>query len=360
MTFGEKLQSLRQRAGMSQDALAERLQVSRQAVSRWERDETMPETDKVVALADIFGVTTDYLLRLQPEQTEPEEKQPPPQERKDWVERFLAFSKRKWYLLGWVLIAWGVLDLVQLALFYLAYRGMLGGFTGLIGWDMAEMGGVNLLPGPVRRREDRGGGAGAVFRKKACTKEAGGGNAVKGIFWGFFLIFINFYVTINGHTLNLLPTFAGYILLYRAAGELLGESGRFGKLRPFAVAVAIYTGILWVGDLLGVTGANWLSTLLELAALAVALYISWSVIQAILEMETHYGTDLNGTSARTAWFVLLAAQIAGTLGGLLLDALALMALIALLVGIIWFLAALWKCAGLYDGLPPKDAGLENL
>ena len=100
MTFGEKLQSLRQRAGMSQDALAERLQVSRQAVSRWERDETMPETDKVVALADIFGVTTDYLLRLQPEQTEPEEKQPPPQERKDWVERFLAFSKRKWYLLG--------------------------------------------------------------------------------------------------------------------------------------------------------------------------------------------------------------------------------------------------------------------
>ena len=46
--------------------------------------------------------------------------------------------------------------------------------------------------------------------------------------------------------------------------------------------------------------------------------------------------------------------------GLLLGALALMALIALLVGIIWFLAALWKCAGLYDGLPPKDAGLENL
>ena len=108
-------------------------------------EETMPETDKVVALADIFGVTTDYLLRLQLEQTKPEEKQPPPQERKDWVERFLAFSKRKWYLLGWVLIAWGVLDLVQLALFYLAYRGMLGGFTGLIGWDMAEMGGVNLL-----------------------------------------------------------------------------------------------------------------------------------------------------------------------------------------------------------------------
>ena len=59
MTFGEKLQSLRQKAGMSQDALAEKLGVSRQAVSRWERDETMPETEKVIALADLFGVTTD-------------------------------------------------------------------------------------------------------------------------------------------------------------------------------------------------------------------------------------------------------------------------------------------------------------
>ena len=73
MTFGEKLQALRQRTGMSQDALAERLNVSRQAVSRWERDETMPETDKVVALADIFGVTTDYLLRPQTQQQTPPE-----------------------------------------------------------------------------------------------------------------------------------------------------------------------------------------------------------------------------------------------------------------------------------------------
>ena len=52
MTFGERLQALRQRAGMSQDQLAERLGVSRQAVSRWERDETMPETDKVIAMAE--------------------------------------------------------------------------------------------------------------------------------------------------------------------------------------------------------------------------------------------------------------------------------------------------------------------
>lgn len=120
MTFGEKLQSLRQRSGMSQDALAERLDVSRQAVSRWERDETMPETDKVVALADVFGVTTDYLLRPQAEEQPSPEEQPPcsgpaPAER-DTISRLGYLAKTKGYLLGWVLIAWGVLDLVTLAL----------------------------------------------------------------------------------------------------------------------------------------------------------------------------------------------------------------------------------------------------
>lgn len=120
MTFGEKLQTLRQRAGMSQDALAERLNVSRQAVSRWERDETMPETDKVVALADIFGVTTDYLLRPEVErQTPPAEDKPPRSgsaPERDTISRLGYLAKTKGYLLGWVLIAWGVLDLVTLAL----------------------------------------------------------------------------------------------------------------------------------------------------------------------------------------------------------------------------------------------------
>lgn len=71
MTFGEKLQKLRSREGLSQDALAELLNVSRQAVSRWERDETMPETEKVVRISDHFHVTTDYLLKDGPEQFPP-------------------------------------------------------------------------------------------------------------------------------------------------------------------------------------------------------------------------------------------------------------------------------------------------
>lgn len=66
MTMGEKIQDLRRRSGMSQDALAEQLGVSRQAVSKWERDEAVPEADKIVSLAKAFHVSTDYLLLDEP------------------------------------------------------------------------------------------------------------------------------------------------------------------------------------------------------------------------------------------------------------------------------------------------------
>lgn len=62
MTFGEKLQTLRKNSGMSQDALAEKLGVSRQAISKWELGTAMPETKNIVQLAEIFDVTIDYLL----------------------------------------------------------------------------------------------------------------------------------------------------------------------------------------------------------------------------------------------------------------------------------------------------------
>ena len=63
MTLGEKIIELRKKRGLSQEDLAITLGVSRQAVSKWETGESTPDTDKVVALAEYFAVTTDYLLR---------------------------------------------------------------------------------------------------------------------------------------------------------------------------------------------------------------------------------------------------------------------------------------------------------
>ncbi len=62
MTFGQKLQRLRRQRGWSQEELAERVPISRQAVSKWESESAMPDTENVVQLSRLFGVSTDYLL----------------------------------------------------------------------------------------------------------------------------------------------------------------------------------------------------------------------------------------------------------------------------------------------------------
>lgn len=63
MTLGEHIISLRAQKGWSQGDLADALDVSRQSVSKWETDSSVPELDKLVRLADLFGVTLDTLVR---------------------------------------------------------------------------------------------------------------------------------------------------------------------------------------------------------------------------------------------------------------------------------------------------------
>ena len=63
MKLHEKILSLRKSMGLSQEELAARVGVSRQAVSKWELGESVPDVDKLLALSQIFGVTVDHLLR---------------------------------------------------------------------------------------------------------------------------------------------------------------------------------------------------------------------------------------------------------------------------------------------------------
>lgn len=63
MNFAQKLTNLRIQNGYSQEKLAEKLYVSRQAVSKWEVGTTLPETDKIIAISNFFDVSIDYLLK---------------------------------------------------------------------------------------------------------------------------------------------------------------------------------------------------------------------------------------------------------------------------------------------------------
>ena len=63
MSLGSKLAQARKKQNLTQEQLAERLGVTRQAVSRWESDAAYPETDKIVRMAQILEVSCDYLLQ---------------------------------------------------------------------------------------------------------------------------------------------------------------------------------------------------------------------------------------------------------------------------------------------------------
>lgn len=62
MKLEEKLVAVRKEKGLSQAELAEKLDVSRQAISRWERGTSAPSTDNLVCLAKLYGVSLDYLV----------------------------------------------------------------------------------------------------------------------------------------------------------------------------------------------------------------------------------------------------------------------------------------------------------
>ena len=65
MTIGEKIVNLRSNAGLSQEDLAEKVNVSRQSVSKWEMNQALPQIDKVLMICELFGISTDELLHDQ-------------------------------------------------------------------------------------------------------------------------------------------------------------------------------------------------------------------------------------------------------------------------------------------------------
>nr|WP_325298265.1 hypothetical protein [uncultured Dysosmobacter sp.] len=177
---------------------------------------------------------------------------------------------------------------------------------------------------------------------------------MKKLFWGLFFVFVNFNLSLNQHTLNILPPFVGYYLLCQGSRELEGESGLFRGVCPFAIGMGIYTAILWAGDLLGVTGGGTIGVLLGLLATVVGLYICWVLIQAVRDMEGNRGAELNSAAMHRAWIVMVVAQAVCYLCVWLLSGLALLGLIAGLIGIVMLLMAFWKGQKLYEALPPQE------
>lgn len=74
MTLGQRIHALRTAAGLSQEQLAERLRISRQAISKWELDASAPDLERLVLLGRLFGISLDQLVSgTLPDETAPKE-----------------------------------------------------------------------------------------------------------------------------------------------------------------------------------------------------------------------------------------------------------------------------------------------
>ena len=71
MILADKIIELRKKNGWSQEELAEKLDVSRQSISKWESAQSIPDMNRIIAMSQIFGVSTDVLLKDELELTAP-------------------------------------------------------------------------------------------------------------------------------------------------------------------------------------------------------------------------------------------------------------------------------------------------
>ncbi|MGN4436179.1 helix-turn-helix domain-containing protein [Bacillus cereus group sp. MYBK69-1] len=104
MGFDEKLFKLRKEKGLSQEALAEKLNTTRQAVSKWENGQGFPETEKLIMIGNVFEVSLDYLLKENAEQSN--EKENGYYVSKEMAEGYIAYGQKisKYIALGFSLL----------------------------------------------------------------------------------------------------------------------------------------------------------------------------------------------------------------------------------------------------------------
>ncbi len=175
MTFGEKLTRLRKREGLSQEALAEKLGVSRQAVSRWEQSTALPDAAKLLPCAKLFSVNVEWLLDDARNWEDQAQSAEPAQE----TETRAAHGDRRWYIAGGIVTGAGALGLVVMGILSAVFPAVVSEapigadwvhvYTGLAGflklhsvewlfalWAAAALAGLWLLAQPaLRRREKR-------------------------------------------------------------------------------------------------------------------------------------------------------------------------------------------------------------
>ena len=148
MTLGQNIARLRAQKNLSQGDLADALEVSRQSVSKWETDASIPELDKLLRLAELFGVTLDELVKGESAQPEAARGEAPDKESAGAYTAAAPAARRETrQIVGTILLCFGALIGILIMLF----AGTLAGF--ILALPLFVCGARQSARSPARRTQ---------------------------------------------------------------------------------------------------------------------------------------------------------------------------------------------------------------
>ncbi len=177
------------------------------------------------------------------------------------------------------------------------------------------------------------------------------------ILTGFLFIFLDFNLTLGNSKIGLIPDFIGYLIMLGGLAEMAEESPLFENVRPFAVGMAVYTGILYAMDLIGLSASlGFLTYLIAVIGTVVSLYISYNIVTGVQETEVKRGAFLAGDRLRSCW-VNLAILNAVTYVSIIFPFLAVICIIVTFIIAVIFLLAFRNSKNLYYEMKARPMGI---
>ncbi len=170
---------------------------------------------------------------------------------------------------------------------------------------------------------------------------------MQSVFAGLLLILLDFTINADAVSIDLIPDFIGYAILFVGCGRLSDRADAFRKLRPVAAVMIAVSLSTWLMGMFGAAPQNsTAAVLLGIVNTAASIYASYASVDGVRELEARDRVALGGEKLYNAWLLMPLFQAAAFFT-LFIPGLAFIAMIACIVFSIVFLVRLHRAAQIY-------------
>jgi len=171
---------------------------------------------------------------------------------------------------------------------------------------------------------------------------------VGNIFWGFFFVAFDFNITLGNAVIGLIPDFIGYFLILKGIIELQDLAIHFKKIKDLVLLMVFLKIITYVMDLLGITAQIQTgAAIIGIVLLVINLYIEYSIICGIQEIEKSQYVNLNAEKLFSMWKIVAVFSTLAYIG-LILPSLAIVFVIISAIANMVFLYYLYQSKKAYE------------